>query len=61
MSDRHPIFRLWNLATDALPPQDAIDLAEDLGIEMDTAEHTMIEQGPLCAQKAANTLKRKRH
>lgn len=52
---------LWNLATDALPPQDAIDLAEDLGIEMDTAEHTMIEQGPLCAQKAANTLKRKRH
>lgn len=61
MSDIHSVFRLWNLATDALPPQDAIDLAENLGIEMDTAEHAMVEQGPLCAQKAANTLKRKRH
>ena len=42
--------RFWYLATDSLPPQDANDLAEDLGIEFDTNEHQTVEQGPLCKQ-----------
>jgi 26S proteasome regulatory subunit (ATPase 3-interacting protein) len=46
------------LATDALPPQDARNLEEDLGIEKDTAEHGVVEKGGLCS---AVTLKRKRH
>lgn len=44
-----PIRRFWQLATDALPPQDAKALAEDLGIELDTPEHATVERGPLCA------------
>jgi len=51
-------IRLWQLATDALPPQDARNLEEDLGIEKDTAEHGVLEKGGLCS--AAVTLKRKR-
>ncbi|KAF8893902.1 TBPIP-domain-containing protein [Infundibulicybe gibba] len=51
----------WQLATDALPPQDAEDLAEDLGIEMDTPEHHTLERSPLCVhQKCNGSLKRKR-
>jgi 26S proteasome regulatory subunit (ATPase 3-interacting protein) len=45
------------MATDALPPQDATTLAEDLGIEFDTDEHIAVERGPLCALP---NLKRKR-
>jgi hypothetical protein len=55
--------RFWQLVTDALPPKDATNLAEDLGIELDTAEHTALEQDALCnAQNglARNSLKRKR-
>ena len=52
--------RFWLLATDSLPPQDAKDLEEDLGIEKDTPEHSVLEQGPLCRQAQANSLKRKR-
>ncbi|KAF8638065.1 hypothetical protein AX16_010697 [Volvariella volvacea WC 439] len=50
----------WQLVTDALPPQDAQDLAEDLGIEMDTEEHVAVERSPLCAIGTNNPLKRKR-
>ncbi|KAG9316169.1 TBPIP-domain-containing protein [Chiua virens] len=55
----------WQLTTDALPPQDATALAEDLGIEFDTTEHTSLERGPLCAVAGQNptskpNLKRKR-
>jgi 26S proteasome regulatory subunit (ATPase 3-interacting protein) len=50
-------LRFWTLATDALPPQDATALAEDLGIEFDTDEHIAVERGPLCALP---DLKRKR-
>ncbi|KAN0090677.1 Tat binding protein 1(TBP-1)-interacting protein (TBPIP) domain containing protein [Tylopilus felleus] len=53
----------WQLATDALPPQDATALAEDLGIEFDTPEHTSLERGPLCTVMGQNSkpnLKRKR-
>lgn len=39
---------LWYLVTDSLPPQDAKDLAEELGIELDTAEHSEIEKSSLC-------------
>jgi len=53
------LSRFWQLATDAVPPQDAKDLEEDLGIERDTPEHVTLEQGPLC-QPSSNPLKRKR-
>ncbi|PSR73724.1 hypothetical protein PHLCEN_2v10443 [Hermanssonia centrifuga] len=46
---RRKIFNdFWALAIDALPPQDASELAEDLGIEFDTEEHRYLEKGPLC-------------
>lgn len=51
------IQRFWQLATDALPPQDAAALAEDLGIEFDTSEHQALERSHICT---ANPLKRKR-
>ncbi|THH29472.1 hypothetical protein EUX98_g4715 [Antrodiella citrinella] len=47
---RRKIFNtFWALVTDALPPQESSALAEDLGIEFDTAEHISVEKGPLCA------------
>ncbi|KDQ27995.1 hypothetical protein PLEOSDRAFT_1065309 [Pleurotus ostreatus PC15] len=49
--------RFWQLGTDALPPQDASALAEDLGIEFDTSEHQALERSHICT---ANPLKRKR-
>ncbi|KAF8058801.1 TBPIP-domain-containing protein [Lyophyllum atratum] len=42
------VHRFWQLATDALPPQDAASLAEDLGVELDGTEHTALEGSPLC-------------
>ncbi|KAF9220422.1 TBPIP-domain-containing protein [Gyrodon lividus] len=61
---RRTIFTsFWQLATDALPPQDATALAEDLGIEFDTPEHMALERGPLCVAVGANSranLKRRR-
>ncbi|KAJ6558472.1 TBPIP-domain-containing protein [Mycena vulgaris] len=48
----------WQIASDALTPQDALTLAEEMGIERDTNEHVAVERGPLgTAQK---NLKRKR-
>lgn len=44
-------YRFWELATDALAPQDTKSLEEDLGIEADTPEHVCLEQGPLCSLK----------
>ena len=41
--------RFWSLVTDALTPQEARELGEDLGIEQDTAEHRELEKGPLCS------------
>ncbi|CCL98619.1 uncharacterized protein FIBRA_00621 [Fibroporia radiculosa] len=47
---RRKIFTtFWQLATDALPPQEAEDLGEDLGIEADTPEHAGVERGPFCS------------
>jgi 26S proteasome regulatory subunit (ATPase 3-interacting protein) len=40
---------LWQLATDTLPPQDARNLEDDLGIEKDTPEHGIVEKGALCS------------
>ncbi|KAI6154701.1 TBPIP-domain-containing protein [Pisolithus tinctorius] len=61
---RRKIFNaFWQIATDALSPQDAAALAEDLGIEFDGPEHVELEKGPLCAPvKPSNrtNLKRKR-
>ena len=54
--------RLWHLVTDALAPQDSAALAEDLGIELDTSEHQVLERSALftaCNAKTG-TLKRKR-
>lgn len=42
----------WALATDALPPQDAVALGEDLGVERDSDEHAALERGSLCALPA---------
>lgn len=54
-------IRFWQMATDPLPPQDAAALSEDLGIELDTAEHLSVERGSLCnVQKTSSSLKRKR-
>ncbi|EIW84431.1 TBPIP-domain-containing protein [Coniophora puteana RWD-64-598 SS2] len=50
----------WGLATEALPPQDALDLREDLGIELDSDEHRDLEATSLCSASQANSLKRKR-
>jgi len=44
-------FRFWQLVVDPLPPQDAKNLEEHLGIERDTSEHAALEQGSLCQQK----------
>ncbi|KAH9847205.1 TBPIP-domain-containing protein [Lenzites betulinus] len=47
---RRKVFdTFWALATDALTPQDATELADELGIEHDTAEHGGLEQGALAA------------
>ena len=51
--------RFWHLAVDGLPPQEAKDLEELLGIERDTPEHVALEQGSFC-QQVSNPLKRKR-
>jgi 26S proteasome regulatory subunit, ATPase 3, interacting protein len=48
----------WALASDPLSPPDAVQLAEDLGIEYDTSEHLELERGPLCAP-AAHASKRR--
>jgi 26S proteasome regulatory subunit, ATPase 3, interacting protein len=42
----------WALASDPLSPPDAVQLAEDLGIEYDTPEHLELERGHLCAPPA---------
>ncbi|KAJ7647543.1 TBPIP-domain-containing protein [Roridomyces roridus] len=56
---RKKIFNdFWQLATDALTPAEAVNLAEDLGIEHDTNEHVAVEQGPLGSSH--KNLKRKR-
>ncbi|KDR75281.1 hypothetical protein GALMADRAFT_249282 [Galerina marginata CBS 339.88] len=57
---RKVFITFWQLATDALPPQEAKNLEEGLGIEKDTPEHTSLEQGSLCQQPQGNPLKRKR-
>ncbi|EPS94716.1 hypothetical protein FOMPIDRAFT_1133850 [Fomitopsis schrenkii] len=46
---RKKIFNtFWQLATDPLPPQEATELAEELGIEPDTPEHVTLERGSFC-------------
>ncbi|KAL5528963.1 hypothetical protein ACEPAG_4937 [Sanghuangporus baumii] len=46
---RRKIFNnLWFLISDTLPPPQANELAEDLGIEYDTTEHNEVEKSPLC-------------
>ncbi|KZT63550.1 TBPIP-domain-containing protein [Daedalea quercina L-15889] len=50
----------WQLATDPLPPQEATELAEDLGIEFDTGEHVALERGPFCAPANGGVLGKRR-
>ncbi|EPT01916.1 hypothetical protein FOMPIDRAFT_1144534 [Fomitopsis schrenkii] len=46
---RRKVFNtLWQLATDPLPPREAAELAEELGIEQDTPEHGALERGLFC-------------
>ncbi|KAG5350429.1 hypothetical protein C0989_011063, partial [Termitomyces sp. Mn162] len=44
---RKVFMTFWQLATDALPPQEAASLAEDLGVELDTSEHIALERSQL--------------
>ncbi|KAK0504648.1 TBPIP-domain-containing protein [Armillaria luteobubalina] len=59
---RRKIFiNFWQLTTDALAPQDATELSEELGIELDAPEHTTLERSTLCQNmNMKNSLKRKR-
>ncbi|KAH0588708.1 hypothetical protein H2248_004514 [Termitomyces sp. 'cryptogamus'] len=57
---RKVFMTFWQLATDALPPQEAASLAEDLGVELDTSEHIALERSQLCICARSNPLKRKR-
>ncbi|KIY53999.1 TBPIP-domain-containing protein [Fistulina hepatica ATCC 64428] len=60
---RRKIFNtFWQTITDALSPQDAGTLCEELGIELDTLEHQHLEKSGLFANapKRPNPLKRKR-
>jgi 26S proteasome regulatory subunit, ATPase 3, interacting protein len=58
---RDPLLRsFWHMIIDALSPQDAAALAEDLGIEFDTPEHQALERGPLCAKPVAVVSSKKR-
>ncbi|KAI0039642.1 TBPIP-domain-containing protein [Auriscalpium vulgare] len=46
---RKKVFlNFWALVADSLSPQDAVALAEDLGIEHDTPEHAVLERSTLC-------------
>ncbi|KAH9970616.1 TBPIP-domain-containing protein [Lactifluus volemus] len=47
-------YDFWALVSDPLSPFDAIELAEDLGIEYDTPEHLELERGPLCTPAHAS-------
>ncbi|KAF8170311.1 TBPIP-domain-containing protein [Mycena galopus ATCC 62051] len=49
----------WHIVADALAPQEAATLAEDLGIEQDTNEHSALERSSLVTGGQKN-LKRKR-
>ncbi|KAF9017524.1 TBPIP-domain-containing protein [Hymenopellis radicata] len=56
---RKKIFSvLWSLIADSLSPQQAVDLGDDLGIELDATEHAVLERSSLC--QSFNPLKRKR-
>lgn len=50
---------VWCMFTDSLSPQDATDLAEELGVEVDSPEHLKLERSTLCAVKVSRPLKRK--
>ncbi|KAJ6495657.1 TBPIP-domain-containing protein [Mycena vitilis] len=56
---RKKIFNdFWHIITDSMTTPEAATLAEELGIEQDTDEHSAVERGPLgTAQKG---IKRKR-
>ncbi|KAJ7076901.1 TBPIP-domain-containing protein [Mycena belliarum] len=56
---RKKIFNdFWQIVIDSMTPQDALVLAEELGIERDTDEHVALERGPLGSVQ--KSLKRKR-
>jgi len=55
---RKRIFKeVWSSVTDSLPTSTASELAEALGIEFDSQDHEVLEQGPLC-RPTARFLKR---
>jgi 26S proteasome regulatory subunit (ATPase 3-interacting protein) len=54
------VSRFWQLVTDALAPQEAAALKDELGIEWDSGEHTALERSALCERKVTGILKRKR-
>ncbi|KAF8348192.1 hypothetical protein F5887DRAFT_952569 [Amanita rubescens] len=57
---RKVFMTFWQLVTDALTPQDAERLADELGIEWDSGEHAALERTALCERKVTGILKRKR-
>lgn len=44
--------------TDHLTPDAIENLVEELGLEFDSAEHEVLERGPLCQPSAGRGLKR---
>ena len=50
--------RFWSMTIDALTPQQATELSDDLGVELDSPEHVAVERGSLCA--AASVLGKRR-
>ncbi|KAF8732620.1 hypothetical protein AX14_004126 [Amanita brunnescens Koide BX004] len=57
---RKVFLTFWQLVTDALAPQEAETLKDELGIEWDSGEHCALERSALCERKVTGILKRKR-
>ena len=44
------LLRLKDTTLEATGPKEAAELLEDLGVELDSPEHTQLEKGHLCAR-----------
>ncbi|KAF8627823.1 hypothetical protein AX15_004244 [Amanita polypyramis BW_CC] len=60
MRRRKVFMTFWQIVTDAVAPQEAESLAEELGIEWDSGEHAELERSAMCERKVTGILKRKR-
>jgi hypothetical protein len=46
----HPSF--WGMVAEGLPSQDVESLKEDLGLDIDSDEHVVVEKSWLCTPKS---------